>query len=104
MYLELLRITEALYAIGYDIYNVRCQYFRLQTSSNLFALCHFSIHNFFTEGKKAKGWLGMEGVGGVALGRWAERYSLKQFDVSIGVRPSCRVAKLVIRYTFIQFS
>ena len=35
----------------------------------------FSIHYFFTEGKKIKGWLGMEGVGGVGLGRWAGRYS-----------------------------
>ena len=31
----------------------------------------FSIQNFFAEGKKVKGWLGMEGVGWVRLGRWA---------------------------------
>ena len=29
----------------------------------------FSIHYFFTEGKKVKGWLGIEGVGGVGLDR-----------------------------------
>ena len=35
----------------------------------------FSIHYFFAEGKEVKGWLGMECLGGVGLGRWAGRYS-----------------------------
>ena len=35
----------------------------------------FSIHYFFAEGKKVKGWLGMEGVRGVGLDKWAGRYS-----------------------------
>ena len=39
-----------------------------------FSKAFFSIHYFFAEGKKVKGWFGMEGVGGVGLDRWAGRY------------------------------
>ena len=46
----------------------------------------------------------MEGVGGVGLGRWAGRYSLNKFEISVSVCTSSWVAKLVIQYALIQFS
>ena len=35
----------------------------------------FSIQYIFADGKKVKGWLRIEGVGGVGLGIWAERWA-----------------------------
>ena len=70
---------------------------------HLISYCLISIQNFLAESKKVKGRLGMEGVGGMGLGRWARIYSEKQFGISVSVCTSCWLAKLVIRYPLIHF-